>query len=442
MRHSYHVKNSSCNFTIERQDDNKFKIYNNFNNNNNNNKNNIQLSINNESTFNEEKNKIIEKLNEKIQKSKITETISPKNQKIINLKSFENTKNQTFNTKTQDIKIQSDNKEKENEKSKENQIKNQINKTQSPKKILEFQKEKELEFITEKQNKKNQPQIIEDKLYGKYFKNLPKDNIQIPIEYLDTIYNNLLLEENEGIFPKPEYNYMKKQTEINEQMRSILVDWIIDIHFKFGFTDETLFMTILIIDRYLSIKKISRSKLQLLGITSLMISCKHEEIDLPKTDDFIYITDNAYSKDEVFKMENDILNLFKFNLLFPSPIKFYEMLSYNFNFNKKQFYMGKYLMETFLIDIKNIKYKASVISCACTYIVMKFFKMSNYHDSYAKKWYLIDEKCNNGIEYSVKECAKDICLLVDNIHKSNYLSTQKKYSKVEFEKVALLILGK
>ncbi len=87
---------------------------------------------------------------------------------------------------------------------------------------------------------------------------------------------------------------MKKQTEINEQMRSILVDWIIDIHFKFGFTDETLFMTILIIDRYLSVKKISRSKLQLLGITALMISCKHEEIDLPKTDDFIYITDNAY----------------------------------------------------------------------------------------------------------------------------------------------------
>ena len=445
MRHSYHVKNSSCTFTIEKQDDNKFKIYNNLNNYNNNN--NIELSINNENTFNEEKKKIIEKLNEKIQKSKITETISPKNQKAINLKSFENTKkNQTFNTKTQDTKSQSEKKENENEneKSKENQIKNQINKTQSPnKKILEFEKEKELEFITENQKeKKIKPQIIEDKLYGKYFKNLSKDNIQIPIEYLDTIYNNLLLEENEGIFPKPEYNYMKKQTEINEQMRSILVDWIIDIHFKFGFTDETLFMTILIIDRYLSIKKITRSKLQLLGITALMISCKHEEIDLPKTDDFIYITDNAYLKDEVFKMENDILNLFKFNLLFPSPIKFYEMLSFNFNFNKKQFYMGKYLMETFLIDIKNIKYKASVISCACVYIVMKFFKMNNYHDSYDKKWYLINEKCNNVIEYSVKECAKDICLLVDNIHKSNYLSTQKKYSKSEFEKVALLILGK
>ena len=104
MRHSYHVKNSSCTFTIEKQDDNKFKIYNNLNNYNNNN--NIELSINNENTFNEEKKKIIEKLNEKIQKSKITETISPKNQKAINLKSFENTKkNQTFNTKTQDTKI-------------------------------------------------------------------------------------------------------------------------------------------------------------------------------------------------------------------------------------------------------------------------------------------------------------------------------------------------
>ena len=282
--------------------------------------------------------------------------------------------------------------------------------------------------------------MIEDKLYGKYFQKIINDNIQIPTEYIDTIYYNLLIEEKEGITPKPEYNYMKKQTEINEQMRSILVDWIIDIHCKFGFTDETLFMTILSIDRYLSVRKISRSKLQLLGVAALMISCKHEEIDLPKADDFIYITDNAYTRNEIFKMENDILHLFKFCLLYPSPIKFYEMLSINFKFSKKQFFMGKYLMESFLIDIKNIKYKSSIISCACTYIVMKFFKMNNYHDSYDKKWYLIDE--TNNIEHSVKECAKDICLFVDNIHKSNYLSTQKKYSKPEYEKVAQLILGK
>ena len=175
-----------------------------------------------------------------------------------------------------------------------------------------------------------------------------------------------------------------------------------------------------------------------------MIACKHEEIDLPKVDDFIYITDNAYTRNEVFKMENDVLNKLKFSLLFPSPIKFFELLANGFDFNNKQLMMGKYLMETFLIDIKSIKYRSSIISCACAYIVMKFFKMNNYQESYNKKFYILEEDMNNSQlnEFSVKECAKEICLYVDNIHKTNFLSTQKKFSKTKYEKVALLILGK
>ena len=266
-----------------------------------------------------------------------------------------------------------------------------------------------------------------------------KDNVQIPKEYMNTIYYNLLKEEKEGINPKPKYNYMKEQKEINEQMRGILIDWIIDVHYKFGFTDETLFMTVLIIDRFLSVNQITRLKLQLLGITSLMIACKHEEIDLPKIDDFIYITDNAYIKDEVIKMENDILKVLNFELLYPSPIKFYEYLSVYFGFDKKMHLMGKYLMESFLVDIKYTKYKPSIISSACCYIVMKFFKMKNYQESYDKKYYSLNKE-DNLSEHNIKDCAKDICFFVDNINKTKYLSCQKKYSKSEFEKVSIIIM--
>ena len=268
-----------------------------------------------------------------------------------------------------------------------------------------------------------------------------KENVQIPKEYMNIIYYNLLKEENEGINPKPKYNYMKEQTEINEQLRSILIDWIIDVHYKFGFMDETLFMTVLIIDRYLTVNQITRLKLQLLGITSLMIACKHEEIDLPKIEDFIYITDNAYIKDEVIKMENDILKVLNFELLYPSPIKFYEYLSVYFGFDKKMHLMGKYLMESFLVDIKCTKYKPSIISSACCYIVMKFFKMKNYQESYEQKYYSLNiEENSNFSEYNIKDCAKDICFFVDNINKTKYSSCQKKYSKSEFEKVSIIIM--
>ena len=305
--------------------------------------------------------------------------------------------------------------------------------------IKSFQNIKVKEKI--KVNKENE--IKKDKEKINYF-DITKieNNVQIPKEYINTIYYNLLNEENIGIYPQAKYNYMDDQSEINERMRGILIDWLIEVHFKFGFTDETLYMTISIIDRYLSSNPITKKNLQLLGITSLFISCKHEEIDVPKINDFTYITNNAYDKNEVIQMEDDILKFLKFNLLYPSPIKFFEYLSLHFNFNKKMHMMGKYLMESFLLDIKNIKYKSSIIACACCYIVMKFFKISNYKDSYDKKFYSleINEKSKFN-ENDIKDCAKDICLLIDSIHKNKFFGCQKKFSDENHEKVSLLIMN-
>ena len=294
---------------------------------------------------------------------------------------------------------------------------------------------------TSKENKTKKYIDTDEQIKIKYFDTSKVNNVQIPKDYLNIIYYNLLKEEEKGITPMPDYTYLTRQNEINEKMRSILIDWLIDVHFKFGFTDETLFMTVSIIDRYLSICQITRANFQLLGITALMIACKHEEIDLPKIDDFIYITDNAYVKNEVIKMEEDVLSKLNFAFLYPSPIKFFEYLSFHFNFEKRHHMMGKYLMESFLLDVKNAKYKPSIISCACTYIVMKFFKMKNYQESYNKKFYNLDESNEKYSEHNIKECAKDICLFVDNINKTNYKACVKKYSKPEQEKVAIIIMN-
>jgi cyclin B len=344
-----------------------------------------------------------------------------------------------------EIKIKKDRKERisiiERKSTKENLEKKEIKSNQ---KISE-NKEKTIKIKEEKKSNKkednNNNDVDDDEVKIKYFDISNINNVQIPKEYINVIYYNLLKEEEKGIKPMPDYTYMSRQNEINDKMRSILVDWLIDVHFKFGFTDETLFMTISIIDRYLSICQITRTNFQLLGITALMIACKHEEIDLPKIDDFIYITDNAYVKDEVVKMEEDVLSKLNFSFLYPSPIKFFEYLSLHFKFEKKHHMMGKYLMESFLLDVKNAKYKPSIISCACAYIVMKFFKMPNYHDSYNKKFYVLDETVEKYSEHNIKECAKDICLLVDNINKTNYQACSKKYSKPEQEKVSILIMN-
>lgn len=69
--------------------------------------------------------------------------------------------------------------------------------------------------------------------------------------------------------------------EVKDTSRAFLVEWIIDVHRKFRLTSETLYVTVRCIDRFLSKQKILKSQLHILGVTSLLISTKYEEIYPP-----------------------------------------------------------------------------------------------------------------------------------------------------------------
>lgn len=86
---------------------------------------------------------------------------------------------------------------------------------------------------------------------------------------------------------------MLRQTELDWTMRKTLVSWIIQVHSQFKLLPETLFLTVNLIDRTLSCKLISLSKLQLVGVTALLIASKYEEILSPSVQDLVYMTDNG-----------------------------------------------------------------------------------------------------------------------------------------------------
>jgi len=178
----------------------------------------------------------------------------------------------------------------------------------------------------------NNDDIINNSYLNFDFNN-DQEKISFAGEYLEEIYLNLLLEESQTEI-KPKMGYMNTQNEINEQMRAILIDWIIEVHFQFNLRQETLYMTISIIDTYLSFHFISRKELQLLGIACLLISCKSQEIYYPQQNKFIEVTDGAYTKEDMLKMENDILKKLNFNIVYPTPNDFYNILSKLYNFDK------------------------------------------------------------------------------------------------------------
>ena len=241
-------------------------------------------------------------------------------------------------------------------------------------------------------------------------------------EYTNDIYSNLL-EDEKNLKIKPEYGYMEKQEDINPTMRGILINWIIEVHFNLRFKEETLYQTIWIIDTYLTSTQINRTKFQLVGIAALMISSKEYEIYYPKISDFLLITNNAYTKEELTKMEKDIILKLGFNIICPTPIDFYNIVSKAYNFDKMKYFLGKYFIESCLIDYNLLKYSASVIGVACAYVTMKFFGDRNYKELYLKK--ILNE---NKPKKTIKDAAREICYSVKKTHNSNLQSVRNKYS--------------
>ena len=252
-------------------------------------------------------------------------------------------------------------------------------------------------------------------------------------DYLEEIYFNFL-EEQKYSSLKPQMGYMDKQSDINEKMRAILIDWIIEIHFHFNLRQETLFMTVSIIDSFLSIHFISRSKFQLLGITSLLIACKSQEIYYPHLSKFVLATGDAYTKEDIMKMENEILKILSFNIIYPTSNDFYNILSKLYNFDRKQYFLGQFFLENALIDYQMIKYSPNIIAASCIYIVMKLFKKENYGKLFNS--FIINV---NNPENRVKEIAKEIYQLVDIISKSRLNSVKNKYNMSKFENISQIM---
>jgi len=145
------------------------------------------------------------------------------------------------------------------------------------------------------------------------------DNPLYVTDYVDDMYNHFRQQEVEKQVLS---NYMERQQYINSKMRAILVDWLVEVHLRFKLVPETLYLCVSLIDRYLSKREVSRTKLQLVGVTCMFIASKYEEIYPPELRDLVYICDNAYTKEEIIDMEEILLRTLKYRVTIPSAHTF------------------------------------------------------------------------------------------------------------------------
>lgn len=165
--------------------------------------------------------------------------------------------------------------------------------------------------------------------------------------------------------------YMEDQSFINERMRSILVDWLVEVHLKFKLVPETLYLTINVIDRYLSKTEVSRPKLQLVGVTALLIASKYEEIYPPELRDLVYICDRAYSKMEILDMEEIILKKLEYQITIPSAHAFLVRYLKAAHADKKIVQLSCFILDGTLQSYNMLHYLPSQLAAAAVFVARR-----------------------------------------------------------------------
>ena len=173
--------------------------------------------------------------------------------------------------------------------------------------------------------------------------------------------------------PKTNYRtepYMDDQEDVNEKMRAILIDWLVDVHLKFRLVPETLHLCVHIIDRYCSLADVSRIKLQLVGVTALLLACKHEEIYPPEVRDCVYITDRAYDRQEVLDMEQTILRVLEWKISLPTAFPFLDRFLSLTKASPMTRHAATYYMERTLQEHDMLVFRPSMVVAASVILAL------------------------------------------------------------------------
>ncbi|KAK1322349.1 Cyclin-B2-2 [Acorus calamus] len=208
------------------------------------------------------------------------------------------------------------------------------------------------------------------------------------IDYVEDIYKFYREAEADScVCP----NYMSIQHDINEKMRAILIDWLIEVHYKFELMEETLFLTVNLIDRFLARQPVVRKKLQLVGVTAMLLACKYEEVSVPVVDDLILISDRAYTRQEVLGMEKLMVNTLQFNMSLPTPYVFMRRFLKAAQSDRKMELLSSFIIELCLVEYEMLKFRPSFLATAAIYTAqcsLKGFKYwsraSELHTNYTE----------------------------------------------------------
>lgn len=223
--------------------------------------------------------------------------------------------------------------------------------------------------------------------------------------------------------------YMATQAELSEKMRMILVDWLVEVHLKFKCRPETLFLAVDIVDRYLTVVRTSRSTLQLVGVTSILLAAKYEEIWPPEVKDCVYISANTYTREEILKTERGICVALQFKFTLPNMFHFLSRLLDVCDADNTTRCLASYYAETSLLNYQLLTCRPSQVAAAC--VMLAFMAQGA-----AEPWTPTLQHYSRCRQSETTEVARRVLEFCHMIASSKYTAVKRKYSSSKYAEVA------
>ncbi|KAL0969960.1 hypothetical protein UPYG_G00235290 [Umbra pygmaea] len=193
-----------------------------------------------------------------------------------------------------------------------------------------------------------------------------QDDPSLTAEYAKEIFDYLKAREEKF----PLQDYMLTQPSLNSGMRAILVDWLVEVQENFELNHETLYLAVKITDHYLSTTPVNRESLQLIGSTGMLIASKFEERSPPCLDDFLYICDDAYKREELIAMEINIMQALSFDINIPIPYRFLRRYAKCVSASMETLTLARYMCELSLHEMDLVLERGSLLASACLLLAL------------------------------------------------------------------------
>ena len=252
-------------------------------------------------------------------------------------------------------------------------------------------------------------------------------------EYARDIY--AYLKQREAVFAVRE-NYLES-SGITSKMRSLLIDWMVSVHQQFELCQETLFLSINLLDRYLQLEVLNtpRTKLQLVGVTALLLASKVEEIYLPSIEDFVYSTNNAYSDAEVKDMELKMMSVLQFNLNAPISLSYLRRYSKAGDVDVVEHTLAKYILELSLLDFGQAALSPSLAAAAALNLSLALLEPGLAD---RKVWNISLQHHSGLTAATLSPTLRRMATVLLNAESHKLQAVREKYSSRKYRRVSLI----